>query len=159
MFNSASEFNAMSPSYIEKLELMIWKTIIRIQKIDGSALETFEMMIADFELENKVGRLKFFQETFLIANTKFKMFLKIFFLKINNINMSFSKKTLTKKTYTTNKILSNTKQVQIVNPKKFIIATLDTDNKTFMVHMAIQKSEEISMNLVKKAQIEDKNRA
>ena len=38
----------MNPAYVEKLGLHIRKTNIGAQKIDGSALETFEMLIADF---------------------------------------------------------------------------------------------------------------
>ena len=53
------------------------------------------MVIADFQIKDKVGRPRFFQETFLVANTKFEIILKIFFLKINNVNMSFNKVTLT----------------------------------------------------------------
>ena len=43
--------------------------------IDGSALETFGMVIADFQVEDKVGRPRFFQETFLVADTKFAVIL------------------------------------------------------------------------------------
>ena len=51
--------------------------------------------------------------------------------------MSFDKKTLMWRFYTANETLSTTKQVQIVDPKEFIIIALDVDNKTFVVHVAI----------------------
>ena len=38
----------MSPAYAKSLSLKTWKTNVRAQKIDGSALETFGMLIADF---------------------------------------------------------------------------------------------------------------
>ena len=41
------------------------------------------MMIADFQVENKGGRHRFFKEIFLIANIKFKMILGMHFLKIS----------------------------------------------------------------------------
>ena len=69
------------------------------------------MIIGDFQIKNKVNGSKFFQETFLIANIKFEIILKIFFLKINNINMLFNKKTLIQKLYTINKALFIIKQV------------------------------------------------
>ena len=53
------------------------------------------MMIADFQMENKGGRLKFFQETFLVANTKFEVILEMLFFKLSNANVSFGEKTLT----------------------------------------------------------------
>ena len=52
------------------------------------------MVITDFQIKNKIGRSRFFQEIFLIANTKFKVILEIFFLKINNMNILFGKETL-----------------------------------------------------------------
>ena len=50
--------------------------------------------------------------------------------------MSFGEKTLTWKTYTTNEALPTTKQVQIINKKDFVIAALDADSETFIVHVA-----------------------
>ena len=97
------------------------------------------MVIADFQIANKVGKLRFFQKTFLIANTKFEMIIKIFFLKIRNANILFNKETLIWIFYTTNKALHHTKQVQIVNLKEFIIAAFDASNKMFMAHITIIK--------------------
>ena len=47
------------------------------------------MISTNLPVENKVNMLRFFEETFLIADTKFEVILKISFLKINNINMLF----------------------------------------------------------------------
>ena len=85
----------MNPASIQKLGLHIQKTNIGAQKIDGSILETFGMVIADFQVEDKVGRPRFFQGTFLVANTKFEMVLGISFLKISNADMSFGEEILT----------------------------------------------------------------
>ena len=38
----------MSPAYIKKLGLKTQKTNVRAQKIDGSALEIFGIMITEF---------------------------------------------------------------------------------------------------------------
>ena len=94
-----------------KLGLQIWKTNVGAQKIDGSALETFGMVITSFQVENKGGRPKFFQETFLLANTKFQVIVGLPFLKFSNANMSFGEKILMWKSYTTNKVLLTTKFV------------------------------------------------
>ena len=95
MLNSGSKVNAISPVYIEKLGLKTRKTNVGAQKINGSALETFGMVIANFQIEDKGGRPRFFQETFLVANTKFEMILGMPFLKISNANMAFGEETLT----------------------------------------------------------------
>ena len=93
LLDSGSKVNAMSPAYAEKLGLKTWKTSVRAQKIDGSALETFEMVIADFQIEDKGNRSRFFQETFLIADIKFEVILRMLFLKLSNADVSFSERT------------------------------------------------------------------
>lgn len=50
----------MNLDYAWKLRLKIWMTNVEAQKIDGSVLETFEMVIVNFQVEDKVGKLKFF---------------------------------------------------------------------------------------------------
>ena len=127
----------MNPDFARKLGLKVWKTNIKAQKIDGSALKTFGMVIADYQMEDKTNRPRFFQKTFLVADTKFEEILEMFFFKISNVDVSFGKKTLMWKTYTTNEALPTTKRVQIIDKKDFVIVALDADNKTFIVHVII----------------------
>ena len=84
----------MSPAYIEKLGFKTQKTNVGAQKIDGSTLETFRLVITDFQVEDKGDRPRFFQETFLIANTKFELILGMLFLKLSNADVSFDERTL-----------------------------------------------------------------
>lgn len=72
-----------------------------------------------------------------MANTKFKMILRMLFLKLSNTNMLFGKITFIWRSYITNKALPTTKQVQIINLKEFVIVILNANNETFVVHMAI----------------------
>ena len=72
-----------------------------------------------------------------MADNKFEVILGMPFLKLSNADVSFGKETLTCKSYTTNKALSTTKQVQLVDLKEIVIAALDVDSKTFIVHVAI----------------------
>ena len=111
-------------------------------------------MIADFQVEDNGGKPRFFQKIFLVTDTKFEVVLGISFLKISNAKVVFIEGTLTWKSYTTNKALPTTKQVQLVNQKDFVIAALDADNETFVVHVAIRKREKITMDPEKKVQIE-----
>ena len=153
LLDSGSEVNAMNPDYAWKQGLKIRKTNIGAQKIDGSALETFEMVIADSQVEDKASRPRFFQETFLVTDTKFEVILGMPFLKISNTDVSFGEETLTWRTYITNKVLPITKQVQIVDPKEFVIAALDVDSETFVVHVAIREREKIPVHFEKQAQV------
>ena len=136
----------MSPIYVKRLGLHIWKINVGAQKINGSALETFGMVIADFQVENKGSKPRFFYKTFLMANTKFEVILRMLFLKISNANVAFSKETLMLKSYTTNKALLTTEQVQQVDLNEFVIAALDADCETLIAHVAIWEREEIAMD-------------
>ena len=95
------------------------------------------MVIVNFQVEDKASRPRFFQEIFLVADTKFKMILKMFFLKISNTDVSFDKKTLTWKFYITNEALLTTQQLQIIDLKEFVITVLKADSKIFVIHVSV----------------------
>ena len=110
-------------------------------------------MITDFQIDDKGNRPRFFWKPFLVANIKVEVILGMLFLKINNPNMAFGKKTLIWKSYTINKDLLATKQVQLVDPKEFVIAVLDANSEIFIVHVAIRKREEMPVHSPKQAQV------
>ena len=72
-----------------------------------------------------------------MADTKFEVVIGMLFLKICNADVAFGKRTLMWKSYTTKEALSTTEQVQLVDPKEFVVAALDADSKTFVMHVAI----------------------
>ena len=53
---SGSKVSTMTPAYAKKLDLRIWRTDVRAQNIDGSSLDMFEMVIAGFQVINKLGK-------------------------------------------------------------------------------------------------------
>ena len=73
-----------------------------------------------------------------MTNIKFKVFLKIFFLKLNNVNISFDKKILIQRFFIINKILATIKFIYIINKIDFIIIILDINSEIFIIHIAIQ---------------------
>ena len=75
LLDISSNVSAMSPAYAIKLGLKTWKTNIRAQKINDLALEIFGIVIADFQVEYKGDRSRFFQEIFLVTDTKFEVIL------------------------------------------------------------------------------------
>ena len=105
-------------------------------------------------MEDKGGKPRFYQKIFLVANTKFEVVLKMSFLKISNADVLFGEETLTWKSYTTNKVPSTTKQVQLINLKEFVIAALDVNSETFMVHVAIREQKEMPVHFERQVQIE-----
>lgn len=47
-------------AYAAKLGLKVWKTNFRAQKINGSILDTFGIVLANFKIKDKFGRAWFF---------------------------------------------------------------------------------------------------
>lgn len=60
LIDSGSEVNVMIPTYIAKLDLKIWRTNVKAQKIDGSTLKTFGIVLATFQVEDKQGQVWYF---------------------------------------------------------------------------------------------------
>ena len=85
----------MTPAYTSRLGLQVYRTNIGAQKIDGSTFEIFGMVLASFQLEDKLGRARFFQETFLLADISAEVVLGMPFLTFSNANIQFVKKELT----------------------------------------------------------------
>ena len=62
LIDSGGEVNAMTPAYTSTLGLRARHTNIGAQKIDGSTLQMFEMILADFQVEDKLGKARFFKK-------------------------------------------------------------------------------------------------
>ena len=95
LINSGSEVNAITPEYASKLGLKVRPTNVGAQKIDGFTLETFGIVLASFQVEDKLGRTRYFQETFLLADISVEMVLGMLFLTFSNANIQFAEKELT----------------------------------------------------------------
>ncbi len=76
----------MTPGYAVELGLTTWKTSVGAQKIDGLPLETYGMVSASFSLHNSLGKVRFFKETFLLADTSMEVVLGMLFLALSNAN-------------------------------------------------------------------------
>ena len=58
----------MNPVLAQKLGLYIWKINVGAQKINSFIFEIFEIVIADFQEEDKGNKPRFFLKIFLVAN-------------------------------------------------------------------------------------------
>ena len=165
LIDSGSEVNAMTPAYASKLGLRVRHTDVGAQKIDGSTLQTFGMVLANFRMEDKLGRTRFFQETFLLANISAEVVLGMPFLTLSNADIQFVEKELTWRSYTTAEALPTTKWVELINKKKFAKAALDENSETFVIHVASlslvpgiypDREAQIAFLLTEKVKIPDK---
>ena len=55
LFNSGSEVNAVHPAFAKELGLSIRAIDVGAQKIDGTTLETYGMVVAAFLMEDKAN--------------------------------------------------------------------------------------------------------
>ena len=62
------EVNAIHPTFAKKLGLPIRPTDVRAQKIDGTILGTYGVVIAAVLVTDKTNRIRFYGKTFLVAN-------------------------------------------------------------------------------------------
>ena len=136
LIDLGSEVNAMSPAYVSKLGLKVYHTNIVAQNVDDSTLETFRIVLTSFQVEDKLEKIRFFQETFLLADINVEEVLGILFLTFSNADIQFVKKELTWRSYTNAKTLLTTKWVELINNKEFAKAVLDEKFKTFVVYVA-----------------------
>ena len=136
LLDLGSELNAMNPAYAKKLGLRIRQTDVEAQKIDRSHLDTFGIVIAGFSLQDKLEKVRFFQETFLVADTQMEVVLKMLLLILSNANIRFAERELVWRTYSVAEALPTTQRVEIINKKEFAVAALNEEDETFVVHMA-----------------------
>ena len=143
----------MTPGYALKLGLKVRPTDVGAQKIDGSTLETFGMVLASFQVEDTLGRARFFQETFLLADLSVEVVLGMPFLTLSNANIQFAQKELTWRSYTTAEALPTTKRVEIIDRKEFAKAALDEHVEAFVVHVTSLSLNSMSIHPAREAQI------
>ena len=87
LIDSGSKVNAMTSGYVLKLGLKVRPTNVGAQKIHASILEMFGMVLASFQVEDKLRSLRFFQETFLLADLSVEVVLGMLFLTLSNANI------------------------------------------------------------------------
>ena len=90
LLDSGSEVNAIYPTLARKLGLPIRPTDVEAQKIDDTMLDTFEMVVTAFSVTNKANRVRFFEETFLVANISLEVVLGMLFLTLSGADVDFS---------------------------------------------------------------------
>ena len=94
LLDSSSEVNAMHPAFAERLGLVVRTTNVGAQKIDGTTLETYEMVVAAFSVTDQANRVKFFEEIFLVANVSPDVVFGMPFLTLSGADVDFPKREL-----------------------------------------------------------------
>ena len=105
-------------------------------KIDSTTLDTYEMVVAAFSVEDKANQVRFFEKSFLTANVSPEVVFGKSFLTLSSVDVDFSGQELWWRTYTTKEALPTTSCVELVGKKEFAAAALDPEYKTYIVHVA-----------------------
>ena len=89
LVDSGSEVNTIHLTLAWKLRLPITPTEVGVQKIDGNMLDTFGMVVIAFSMTEKANWVRFFEETFLVANVSPEVVLRMSFLTLSGTNVDF----------------------------------------------------------------------
>ena len=141
LFDSGNEVNAVHPAFAKELGLPIRPTDVGAQKIDGTTLETYGMVVAAFSVEDKTNQIRFFEETFLVANVSPEVVLGMPFLTLIGANIDFLGRELWWKTYSTKEALPTTRYVELVDKKEFASAALNPEHETYIIHVGSVSSD------------------
>ena len=79
----------MNQTFAHQLGFKIRKTNVGVQKIDGTILKTYKIIVSTFSVLDKDSKERFFEENFLLAHVKLDIILKMLFLTMNNIDINF----------------------------------------------------------------------
>ena len=139
-FDLSSKCNAIHLTYAKKLDLPIRPTNVEEQKINSTTLDTFGMVVAAFSGIDKTNRVKFFEETFLVANVSPKVVLGMPFLTLSGANIDFLSWELRWRTYPTKEVFPTTRRIELVGKKKFAAAALDSEYETYVVYVGLVSS-------------------
>ena len=94
LLDSDNKVNAIYPAFVKKLGLAVQTTNVGAQKIDGTTLETYGMVVIAFSVTDQANRVRFFEEIFLVANVSPDVVLDMPFLTLSGANVDFPKREL-----------------------------------------------------------------
>ena len=87
MIDLENEVNAIYPTFAKQLDPPIMQIDVGAQKIDGTTLETHGLVVAAFSVINKANRVRFFKETFLMANVSLEVVFGMLFITLSSANI------------------------------------------------------------------------
>ena len=103
------------------------------------------MTIAGFLIQDELNKIRFFEETFLLADTNMDVFLGMPFLSFSNADVQFDTENFTWRTYSIAEALPTTRQVELIDKHEISRAALDKNSETFIVHVAALEALELAI--------------
>ena len=96
-------------------------------------MDIFVIVIADCSVQDRLGRVRSFQETFLLANFGLEIVLEMPFFTFSKANIPFAERELVLRTYTATETLPITRTVEINDKREFAAVALNEDNEIFVL--------------------------
>ena len=94
------------------------------------------MVVAAFSIVDKANWVRFFKETFLVANIWLEVVLQMFFFTLSGVDVDFLDRKLWWGIYITKEALLTIKCIKLVEKKEFAAAVLNLEHETYIVHVA-----------------------
>ena len=91
------------------------------------------MVVTSFLVTDQANQVRFFEETFLVANVSSEIVFGMLFLILSGADVDFLGQKLGWRTYTTKEALPTTKDVELVGKKEFAAAALDLEHETYVI--------------------------
>ena len=99
------------------------------------------MVVIVFSVINKANRVRFFENTFLVANISPEVVLGMPFLTLSGTDVNFLGRELRWRTYTTKEVPPTTRRIELVGKKEFAAAVLDPEHETYVVYVGSVSSD------------------
>lgn len=136
LLNSKSKVNIIHTTFAKKLGFSIRLIDVRTQKINDIILDTYGMIVTVFSVTNKANKVKFFKETFVVANVSPELVFGMLFFFLNGANVDFLDWEFRWRTYITQKAFLTIRHVELVEKKKFTAVALDPKYKIFIIYIS-----------------------
>ena len=94
------------------------------------------MVVTAFSVVDKANRVRFFEETFLVANVSPEVVFGMPFLTLSDADFDFSGWELRWRPYTIKKAFPTTRRIELVQKKEFAAAALNLEHETYVVYVA-----------------------
>lgn len=140
LINFDSKVNAITPAFVAGLGVITRATNVVAQKIHGSPLDLYGIASAGFLLKDSLEKVRFFEETFLLADTNVEVVSRMTFVFLRNADFQFDTGKLTWRSYIVAEALLTTRQVEFIDKKEFTKAAPDKNSKVFVVHVAASEA-------------------
>ena len=98
------------------------------------------MVVAAFSVTDQANRVRFFEETVLVANVSPDMVFGMLFFTLSGANVDFPKRELWWRSYTIEKAFPTIKRVELVGKKEFAAVALNPEHEIFIIHVASLES-------------------